>query len=159
MMEDATQTTAHELQSAATDDSLEVASKSWERVMDTAAKIGYREGIQDGGDSVLQEGFDIGFKDGFEAAFPLGRLKGLAVAATPTREHPAHVLAALDKTRRGACRICDVGSSNQREGIAFERALDEQKIHSMEVLARLHMYFEPILKKLGIDINMLDIPK
>jgi len=106
---------------------------------------------------VLQEGFDIGYKDGFETAFTLGRYKGLIAASTFTSEHPADVVAVLDKTRRGACRICDVESqnktSNPHENAPFCEVLNEQREHSTDVINRLHEYFEPILKKSGIGIN------
>lgn len=154
-MEDV-QTTEHDPRSE-TDDSLYIASKCWERVMDGAVKTGYREGAQDGADSVLQEGFDIGYKDGFETAFALGRYKSLTVASTSMSEHPADVSAALDKTRRGACWICDMESrnktSNPYENAPFSEVLNEQRTHSAEVINRLHEYFEPVLKKSGIAIN------
>lgn len=106
---------------------------------------------------MLQEGFDVGYKDGFETAFTLGRYKGLAAASTSTSEHPADVAAVLDKTRRAACWICDVESrnktSNPHENAPFSEILNEQRIHSAEVISRLHEYLEPILKKSGIGIN------
>jgi len=106
---------------------------------------------------VLQEGFDIGYKDGFETAFTLGRYKGLIAASTFMLEHPADVVAVLDKTRRGACWICDVESrnktSNPHENALFSEVLNEQRVHSTNVISKLHEYFEPILKKSGIGTN------
>ncbi|XP_024868013.1 uncharacterized protein LOC112452161 [Temnothorax curvispinosus] len=142
---------------SAADDSLYVASKCWERVVDAALKTGYREGVQDGADSVLQEGFNIGYKDGFKIAFALGRYKGLAAASTTMSEHPADVAVALDKTRRGACWICDVESRNKTsdpfENASFSQVLNEQRVRSAGVVNRLHEYLEPVLKKSGIGIN------
>ncbi|XP_011167796.1 uncharacterized protein LOC105201470 isoform X2 [Solenopsis invicta] len=157
-MEDVIHTTEYGSQSKRDDDSLHIASKCWERVMDAAVKTGYREGIQDGEDSVLQEGFDIGYKDGFETAFALGRYKGLTVAAMPTLEHPPDVSATLDKTRRGACWICNMESQNKtsspHENTPFSEILNEQRVHSTEVISKLHEYFKPILKKSDISINL-----
>ncbi|KYN19522.1 PREDICTED: uncharacterized protein LOC108761459 [Trachymyrmex cornetzi] len=154
-MEDIIQTTEYD--STRDDDSLYVASKCWKRLVDAAIKTGYREGIQDGADSVLQEGFDIGYKDGFETAFTLGRYKGLAVASTLTLEHPTDVAAVLKRARRGACWICEVESrnktSNLHEKAPFSEVLNEQREHSAETINRLHEYLEPILKKSGIEIN------
>ncbi|KAL0128884.1 hypothetical protein PUN28_003924 [Cardiocondyla obscurior] len=139
-----------------TDDSLHVASKCWERLINAAVKTGYREGILDGADSVLQEGFDIGYKDGFETAFALGRYKGLVAASTSASKHPTDVAAALDKTRRGACWICDMESQNKAgtsQNAPFSEILNEQRAHSAEVISRLREYFKPLLKKSGIEIN------
>lgn len=107
---------------------------------------------------MLQEGFDIGYKDGFETAFTLGRYKGLAAASTPTLDrHPADVSAVLGKTRRGACLICNMESrdktSSPHENAPFSEILNEQRLHSAEVIRRLHEYLEPVLKKSGIGIN------
>lgn len=106
---------------------------------------------------MLQEGFDIGYKDGFETAFTLGRYKGLAATSTSMSEHPADVTAVLDKTRRGACWICDVESrnetSNPRENAPFSEVLNEQRAHSTGVVGRLHEYLEPVLKRSGVEID------
>ncbi|XP_070148750.1 protein YAE1 homolog [Polyergus mexicanus] len=156
-MEDLIKTTEHDLYSAE-DDSLYIASKCWRRITDTAIKTGYREGIQDGTDSVLQEGFDIGYKDGFETAFKLGKYKSLATILSPTLQHPTNVATVLDKTRRGACWICSMESQNKTsniyEDIQFSKILNDQRIHSTAVISRLHKYFEPILKKSGIETNL-----
>lgn len=104
---------------------------------------------------MLQEGFDIGYKDGFETAFALGRYKGLAVSST-SMEHPANVAVALDKTRRGACWICNV-ESRKDPNAPFSEVLNEQRAHSTEVMSRLHEYLEPILKKSGIEMNSIHL--
>lgn len=138
------------------DDSLHIASKCWERVMDAAIKTGYREGIQAGADSVLQEGFDIGYKDGFKTAFTLGKYKSLAISLSSTVKHPEDITAILDKTRRGACWICSMESQNKtwNENIQFSEILNKQRAHSAAVINRLNEYFEPILNKSGIKTNL-----
>jgi hypothetical protein len=157
-MEDVIKTTEHDSYSVEDDDSLHIASKCWERMTNAAVKTGYREGIQDGVDSVLQEGFDIGYKDGFKTAFTLGKYKSLATSLSPTLKHPADVATALDKTRRGACWICSVESQNKTfntyENIQFSEILNNQRIYSAAVINRLHEYFEPILNKSGIGTNL-----
>ncbi|XP_029161969.1 protein YAE1 homolog [Nylanderia fulva] len=155
-MEDVKKTTEHDLYLAEDDDSLHIASKCWERVMDAAAKTGYREGIQNGADSVLQEGFEIGFKDGFETAFTLGRYKSLATSLPSTVKHPADVTTVLDKTRRGACWVCSMESQNKtsNENIQFSEILSNQRTHSAAVINRLKEYFEPILNKPGSKTNL-----
>ncbi|KYN03499.1 PREDICTED: uncharacterized protein LOC108773409 [Cyphomyrmex costatus] len=154
-MEDVIQTTKDDL--AKDDESLNIASKCWKRITDAAVKTGYREGIQDGADSVLQEGFDIGYKDGFETAFILGRYKGLAAASTFTLEHPTDVAVALEKTRRGACWICNVESQtkpfNPHENASFSEILSKQRENSAEVINRLHEYFKLDLEKSDTGIN------
>ncbi|XP_072767169.1 uncharacterized protein [Anoplolepis gracilipes] len=147
-MENVIKTTEHDSYLTEDDDSLHVASKCWERITDIAIKTGYREGIQDGADSVLQEGFDIGYKDGFETAFKLGKCKSLATILSPTLKHPADVAAVLDKTRRGACWICSVEqkTNNTYKDIKFSKILSNQRKHSATVINRLHEYFETNLK-------------
>nr|XP_012228952.1 PREDICTED: yae1 domain-containing protein 1 [Linepithema humile] len=136
------------------DESLQIASKCWERVMNAASKTGYREGVQDGADSVLQEGFDIGFKDGFETAFTLGKYKSLAATLSSTSKHPTDIAAILEKTRRGACHICSAESQNPNiHDMPFSEILKDQKTHSTKVINRLHEYFEPILNNSNIGIN------
>lgn len=99
----------------------------------------------------------MGYKDGFETAFMLGRYKGLAAFSSSMSEHPVDVITALDKTRRGACWICNVESRNKtsspKENASFSEVLNEQRAHSTEVINRLHEYLEPVLKKSGIGIN------
>ncbi|EZA51287.1 hypothetical protein DMN91_012905 [Ooceraea biroi] len=148
---------ANEDNSMENDDSLYIASKCWKRVMDAAAKTGYREGIQDGADSVLQHGFDIGYKDGFETAFTLGRYKSLVTALSPTTKHPDDVTAVFDQTRRGACWICSVESRNEAkpsyQHVPFSEILNQQRTHSVQVIERLREYREAILQKAGIRID------
>jgi len=103
---------------------------------------------------VLQNGFDMGYKDGFEIAFMLGRYKGLLAAMSPTLKHSADVTAVLDKTRRGACWICNVESQNEitpsYEQIPFSEILNNQKVYSAEVTKGLREYTESFLEKTSI---------
>ncbi|XP_019883841.1 uncharacterized protein LOC105253837 isoform X2 [Camponotus floridanus] len=119
--------TEHDSYSTEDDDSLNIASKCWERITDAAIKTGYREGIQDGADSILQEGFDL------------------------------DIATVLDKTRRGACWICIMESQNKigniHENVQFSEILNNQRIHSAAVISRLHEYFEPILNESSIETN------
>ncbi|GAB1863565.1 hypothetical protein CAJAP_04644 [Camponotus japonicus] len=151
--------TEHDSYSTEDDDSLNIASKCWERITDAAIKTGYREGIQDGTDSVLQEGFDLGYKDGFETAFKLGKYKSLATILAPTLKHPTDIATILDKTRRGACWICIMESQNKigniHENVQFSEILNNQRIHSAAVISRLHEYFEPILNETSIETNLI----
>lgn len=147
-------TTKNNLHLTEDDESLRVASKCWERVMNIASKTGYREGVQDGADSVLQEGFDVGFKDGFETAFVLGKYKSLIATLSPTSKHPADIAAILEKTRRGACHICSVESQNPDiHDMPFSEILKDQKTHSARVINRLHEYLEPISNNSNIGID------
>ncbi|EFN79931.1 uncharacterized protein LOC105187314 [Harpegnathos saltator] len=139
------------------DDSLDIASKSCKRVVDIATKTGYREGVQDGEDSVLQESFDIGYKDGFKTAFILGKYKGLSHALSSNIKHPVDIAATLDKTKRGICWICKMESENTTynyENISFSEILKNQKKHSTEVLNKLHEHFQPVLKESNIEVDL-----
>ncbi|XP_032686891.1 uncharacterized protein LOC116851530 [Odontomachus brunneus] len=142
---------------SAEDDSLDIASKCWQRVINTAAKTGYREGIQNGTDSVLQEGFDIGYEDGFKIAFMLGKYKSLSLASSSTIEHPADVTVTLNKTKRGVCWICSMESQNKScnyENISFSKVLDNQRKYSTDVINRLHEHFQSVLKESSIETSL-----
>ncbi|XP_014467664.1 PREDICTED: uncharacterized protein LOC106740795 [Dinoponera quadriceps] len=143
--------------SAEDDDSLDIASKCWKRVIDTATKTGYREGIQDGADSVLQKGFDIGYEDGFKTAFMLGKYKSLSLVLLSGIKHPVDVAITLDKTKQGICWICSMESQNitcNYESISFSEVLNNQRKHSTEIINKLHEHFQSVLKEPNIKIGL-----
>ncbi|XP_076765642.1 uncharacterized protein LOC143432697 [Xylocopa sonorina] len=134
------------------EDSLNLASKEWNQITDTAKKGGYREGVIDGANSVFQEGFDIGYKEGFRTAFMLGKFKSLLNTASQDVKHPQNIKEILNKTRRGICHICmtESESGNNIEK-PFSEIINEQKTHSINVLETLHQYFQPYVKQINID--------
>lgn len=141
------------------EDSLHLAYKNWDRITDAAKKTGYREGIEDGTNSVFQEGFDKGYEEGFQTAFLLGKFKSLLNSIPSNIEHPQDIKEILDKTRRGACRLCATASQDSStEEKSFSEITNEQRAHSMQVLDTLHEYFQPYSKPLNFN-NLDQVPK
>ncbi|KAH0556599.1 uncharacterized protein LOC123274601 [Cotesia glomerata] len=137
------------------DETLEVASKTWDRVIETANKTGFREGVDVGSEAVLQEDFDRGYVDGFKIAYILGKYKGLANSLFKNIEHPKEINDILEKTRRGACHICE----SQYSGVIQDQAkiLAKHEEHTLKICKILQGYFEPLLKNFKIDINDIDL--
>ena len=146
--------------SSETEDSLDIAAKSWNRIINAAKTSGYREGVENGSNDVFQEGFDKGYEEGFKTAFILGKLKSLINAMPRNTEHPQHINDVLDKTRRGACYICVTESQNTDENIQkpLSQIVNEQRAHSTEHIQALRHYFQSYVKELNIDqSNVLEI--
>lgn len=138
------------------DESLDIATKDWDRVINTAKKVGYKEGIESGSDSVFQEGFNKGYEEGFKIAFNLGKLKSLLRIVAEDTEHPQDIKEILEKTRRGACHICSMVSQNPNYETdePFTQVIDEQRKHSRKIMQRLCQHFH--LNAKDFDINESD---
>ncbi|KAF8957670.1 hypothetical protein BGZ46_002104 [Entomortierella lignicola] len=54
-----------------------IAEKDWSRMNETFGNSGYREGIEEGKEGTLQEGFNQGWSEGVHYGYELGRLRGL----------------------------------------------------------------------------------
>ncbi|KAG0027815.1 hypothetical protein BGZ81_005269 [Podila clonocystis] len=54
-----------------------IAEKEWSRLHETFGNTGYREGIEEGKEGTLQEGFNQGWSEGVQYGHELGRLRGL----------------------------------------------------------------------------------
>ncbi|KAK3825949.1 MAG: hypothetical protein J3Q66DRAFT_329012 [Benniella sp.] len=54
-----------------------IAEREWSRLHDTFGNTGYREGIEEGKEGTLQQGFNQGWADGVQYGYELGRLRGL----------------------------------------------------------------------------------
>ncbi|RIB23375.1 hypothetical protein C2G38_864227 [Gigaspora rosea] len=54
-----------------------ISSKNWERMNEDFGNIGYKEGILEGKDITIQEGFNKGYAEGARVGKELGRLRGL----------------------------------------------------------------------------------
>lgn len=136
-----------------------LASKEWNRIIEAAKKHGYREGVEDGADSVFQEGFDKGYKEAFETAFLLGKFKSLLNAMPRDIEHPQNIKKILDKTRRGACRVCATESQDTSDvEKSFTEIVNEQRLHSVSVLQTLYEYFQSHAEHANItESDMLKI--
>ncbi|XP_076656602.1 uncharacterized protein LOC143361242 [Halictus rubicundus] len=136
-----------------TEESLDIATKDWNRVINTAKKVGYKEGIESGSDSVFQEGFDKGYEEGFKTAFNLGKLKSLLNTIAQDTEHPQDIKEILDKTRRGACHTCSMVSKNPNYETdkPFSEVIDEQRQHSTKIIQRLCQHFHLNEKDFNID--------
>ncbi|XP_031833550.1 uncharacterized protein LOC116427399 isoform X2 [Nomia melanderi] len=120
-----------------------------------------REGLENGSDSVFQEGFDKGYEEGFKNGFILGKFKSLLNTVPQVNEHPQDIKEILNKTKRGVCNICLMESQNVNYETQkpFSQVIDEQRNHSTEVIQRLCQYFQPHVKKLNInESNVLEIP-
>ncbi|KAK1118360.1 hypothetical protein K0M31_015062 [Melipona bicolor] len=144
------------------EDSLNIAAKDWDRIIDSAKKGGYRKGVDDGSNFVFQESFDNGYKKGFQTAFILGKFKSLLNSVPKDVEYPQNIKEILNKTRRGACHMCaaeqDINSTNK----SFDEILDEQRSYSVQVLQTLYEYFQPYVKQLNISesdiLKMQNVP-
>ncbi|CAG8792962.1 7797_t:CDS:2, partial [Dentiscutata erythropus] len=54
-----------------------ISSKDWERMNEDFGNIGYKEGILEGKDITIQEGFNKGYAEGASVGKEIGRLRGL----------------------------------------------------------------------------------
>ncbi|KAF9958530.1 hypothetical protein BGZ70_009169 [Mortierella alpina] len=54
-----------------------IAEKEWSRLHETFGNTGYREGIEEGKEGTLQQGFNQGWSEGVNYGHELGRLRGL----------------------------------------------------------------------------------
>ncbi|XP_046751199.1 uncharacterized protein LOC124414252 [Diprion similis] len=137
---------------------LELSERNWSRVISKAVKAGYREGVEEGKQSVFQEGFDIGYKDAFETAFVLGKFKGLATTMSGNFQTPPATDDVLEKTRRGACCICKESTKSKAETVdlvetPLQDIRDEQKRYSTRILEMLRHQFDESTSKHGTCIN------
>ncbi|XP_043254841.1 uncharacterized protein LOC122398748 [Colletes gigas] len=143
------------------EESLNIAGKDWNRIRSAAEKGGYREGIDNGSESVFQEGFDIGYEEAFKTAFVLGKFKSLLNAVPHNMKHPQNISEILDKTRRGACHICEMEFQNKNDDTQkqFSDIINDQRAHSIKVIETLYGYFQPYIRDLNInESNILEIP-
>ncbi|NP_001161252.1 uncharacterized protein LOC100313522 isoform X1 [Nasonia vitripennis] len=143
------------------EDSLELASKTWNRVIDSASKTGFREGIKDGSMSVFQDGFDRGYKQAFRVTFLLGVYKGLANSMMKDVQLPLQVENILSKSKKGLCYLCEIESKGTT--VAPDQSIDEiencQKDHPDKILQILKDYFDPLFQEQNIDLSLLDLHK
>ncbi|KAF9903328.1 hypothetical protein EC991_003975 [Linnemannia zychae] len=54
-----------------------IAQKEWDRLHENFGNTGYREGIEEGKEGTLQQGFNQGWAEGVQYGHELGRLRGL----------------------------------------------------------------------------------
>ncbi|KAF9538643.1 hypothetical protein EC957_006380 [Mortierella hygrophila] len=54
-----------------------IAQKEWDRLHENFGNTGYREGIEEGKEGTLQQGFNQGWSEGVQYGHELGRLRGL----------------------------------------------------------------------------------
>ncbi|KAL2738393.1 yae1 domain-containing protein 1 [Vespula maculifrons] len=142
------------------DEDLFIGYKNWNRLITAASTIGYKEGIEDGEESVFQEGFDMGYKDAFNIAFMLGKYKGLISSTQQNVELSSFVKNILHETKKGICYICNEESQSkdineQTEDIPFIDLVEKQKTYSKNVIKTLHKNLELIMIKNNIDVEKL----
>ncbi|XP_015120984.1 uncharacterized protein LOC107043846 isoform X2 [Diachasma alloeum] len=126
------------------DEALELGSRTWNRVMESASKTGYRDGIDDGSQEVLQSDFDVGYEDGFKTSFILGKYKALAALNPQTK--PPEIERILEATRRGACHICELESSGEINQLQSPEGIKNHKAHVTKVIDKLNEYFSQLLE-------------
>ncbi|CAG8742717.1 16078_t:CDS:2, partial [Funneliformis caledonium] len=51
--------------------------KEWERMNENFGNVGYKEGILEGKDVTIQDGFNDGYVEGVNLGMEFGRLRGL----------------------------------------------------------------------------------
>ncbi|XP_014606203.1 PREDICTED: uncharacterized protein LOC106787934 [Polistes canadensis] len=140
------------------DEDLFIGYKNWDRLVAAASTIGYKEGIEDGQESVFQEGFDMGYRDAFNNAFKLGKYKSLTSSIEENIQLPSVVKTILSETKKGMCYICNEESlsknvDRQIEDDLFVDIVEKQKTHSKDVIEILHQNLESVLIKNNIDIH------
>nr|CAI5818787.1 unnamed protein product [Callosobruchus analis] len=82
--------------------------KTWSKVEYVSKKIGMREGLSDGKDSVFQSSFDSGFKEGFQNAYKIGKSKGMAMAKSKLSNVEQKISSRdEEKISRARCVICE----------------------------------------------------
>ncbi|XP_046629011.1 uncharacterized protein LOC124309404 [Neodiprion virginianus] len=138
--------------------SVELSERNWNRVINRAIKAGYREGVEEGKKSVFQEGFDIGYNDAFETAFVLGKYKGLATAMSNDSQTPPATDDVLEKTRRGACYVCNESTKSKVKTDDFVKMplqdiRNGQKKYSTRILETLQHQFDKLTSKHVTCIN------
>ncbi|KAI4492078.1 hypothetical protein M0802_010086 [Mischocyttarus mexicanus] len=154
----ATTTTIDSSKQTLEDDDLFIGYKNWDRLVAAASTIGYKEGIEDGEESVFQEGFDMGYKDAFNNAFKLGKYKGLISSIQDDIQLPSIVKTILSETKKGICYICDEETlsknvDRQTEDDTFVNIVEKQKTNSKNVIETLHQNLESVLIKNNIDVH------
>lgn len=136
------------------DDTLQVAAKNWNRMTNAAEKTGYREGRDEGSETVFQEGFDNGYEEAFRTAFILGKFKSLLNAMPQDTQHSSDILEILNMTKRGACYVCEMEKHNQDyQDKTLSEIVCTQREHSRQIIQRLFKYFKPIIQKSKINIH------
>jgi hypothetical protein len=55
----------------------DIAEREWNKLQEIHGTVGYREGVVDGQDSIMQKGFDVGYKEGSEIGLELGIMQGI----------------------------------------------------------------------------------
>ncbi|CAK9822648.1 hypothetical protein ANTRET_LOCUS1133 [Anthophora retusa] len=133
------------------EDSLNIATKDWNRLTDAARKNGYREGMQDGSEFAFQDGFDAGYLEAFDTAFILGKFKSLLNSMPKDIEHPPNINEILKNTRRGVCHMCITNSESTNIQKSSSQIIEEQKTYSKNILKTLHEYFQPYIEQLNIS--------
>ncbi|XP_011504353.1 PREDICTED: uncharacterized protein LOC105367360, partial [Ceratosolen solmsi marchali] len=133
------------------EETFELASKTWNRVINSATKTGYREGIKDGSLSVFQEGFDRGYKVAFKTSFLIGVYKALANCIATNLEHPMEIENILHATKKGVCYLCETKTKEDKD--MHEKSISEiecyQTEHSDRILKVLQNHYNPLLKELN----------
>lgn len=122
--------------------------------------MGYREGIDEGSESVYQDGFDKGYEEGFPIAFALGKFKGLSTLLPNNVQHPSKIKQILEKTRRGECYVCSLESDPKKvmspgTKEEFQSILCKQVEHSEETIETLKKYFQTVFKDQEVDIESM----
>ncbi|XP_066598105.1 uncharacterized protein [Prorops nasuta] len=135
------------------DESLKIASKNWDNIVNSASKIGYSNGVLDGSNEVFQEGFDIGYKEAFNSAFTVGIYKS-CLTKLP-KNHPDNIRDIIKKINQEECYICvnNLEDELNLSSMNLENIIEEQRKLSVKTIKELHQYFEPFMKQQGIDIS------
>lgn len=138
------------------DECLDLGSKTWNRIVTAAIKTGYREGVEEGSNTVLQSDFDIGYVDGFQVAFILGKYKAIANLYLNDIQHPQEIVDIINTTKRGACYICKLEQDSKNLDL---RAIELHQEHTNMILNKLYNYFSPLLKNKNMDLTNMGIEK
>lgn len=118
--------------------------------------------MDDGSDSILQEGFDIGYAEAFKTAFALGMYKSMAKALQEQNVTIAPEIEEILKIADiGACVLCktepSVSSRRKNEEKTFEEVLKAQREHSAHIIRTLYDYFVPLLKHHNVQLDPMNI--
>uniref|UniRef100_A0A6V7HNC2 Essential protein Yae1 N-terminal domain-containing protein n=1 Tax=Bracon brevicornis TaxID=1563983 RepID=A0A6V7HNC2_9HYME len=108
-------------------------------------KAGYRGGIEQGAEEVLQSNFDDGYEVGFATGLMLGRYKALATHLFSTHQFPMAIKLLLTAMKEGKCHLCAIEQGDNFDKLDTSYLVEDHKMHVDALIEELYNYFAPLL--------------